>query len=78
MPRVCKRPVCYLALSPNACAVALGIRPEQIREAINNELLPVHCIGAKRKILVTDLENWVRTSWPAPKSKKRRKVPDHA
>jgi hypothetical protein len=77
MPRVATRPVCYLALSPNASAVALGIRPEQIREAIDAKLLPVHRIGAKTKILVTDLENWVR-SWPAPKSKKRRKVPEHA
>lgn len=70
MPRVTKNPQVYLALSPAAVASALDIRADEVSAAINDGLLPVFVMGIKRRILVADIERWVR-SWPQPK----RKVP---
>jgi hypothetical protein len=76
MPRISKRPILYLALSPAAVANALCIRDDEVAEAIESGTLPVHVKGIKRRILIADVEQWVR-SWPAPKQRKPRKVPDH-
>jgi excisionase family DNA binding protein len=69
MPRVTKNPVVYLALSPAAVATALGIRADEVADAINNGLLPLFMMGIKRRILVADVERWVRT-WPNPKEER--------
>jgi hypothetical protein len=58
-----------LALSPAATATALGIRPDQVAQAVRDGLLPVHRIGAKTKIWVGDIEKWFR-SFPAPAAKR--------
>lgn len=70
MPRVTKNPQVYLALSPAAVATALDIRADEVATAINDGLLPVFVMGIKRRILVADVERWVRV-WKQPK----RKVP---
>jgi hypothetical protein len=77
MPRVSTRPTILLALSPNATATALGIRPEEAQRAIRDGLLPVYRMGVKSKILTADIETWVR-SWPKPMKRgpyKKRIVP---
>jgi hypothetical protein len=74
MPRHTKNPAVYLALSPAATATALGIRPDQVADAIEKELLPVFMIGIKRRILVSHIERWV-LSWPKPRPRKKRKMP---
>jgi len=71
MPRVTKSPVVYLALSPAATATALGIRADEVADAINSGALPVFVRGIKRRILTSDIEKWVR-SWPQIKPKKDR------
>jgi hypothetical protein len=63
-----------LAVSANATADALAISRRVVASAILNGALPVHCIGTKHRILTSDIEAWVR-SWPAPKSKRKRKIP---
>jgi hypothetical protein len=40
MGRKTKNPIVLLALSPAATATALAIRPDEVKEAIDNELLP--------------------------------------
>jgi hypothetical protein len=70
MPRVTQSPKLYLALSPAAVATALGVRPEIVKDAIAKEILPVYVNGIKRRILVSDVEAWVR-SWPKAVAKKR-------
>jgi len=75
MPRVTKNPEMFLALSPAATATALSIRPDEVADAIKSGALgPVFMMGIKRRILVADVERWVR-SWPQPK---KRKVPSDA
>jgi hypothetical protein len=76
MPRVSKNPLVFLALSPAGVATALGIRPDEVKDAIDAKLLPVFVKGIKHRILVADIERWVR-SWPQPTKRKytKRKVP---
>jgi hypothetical protein len=71
MPRVTKHPDVFLALSPAATATALGIRPDEVADAIDDGSLPVFVKGIKRRILTADIEQWVR-SWPQIKPKKER------
>jgi hypothetical protein len=73
MPRVTKNPVVLLALSPAATATALCIQPSQVYDAIEKGKLQIFQIGIKRRILVSDIEAWVR-SWPKPARKKRKVV----
>ena len=73
MPRVTKHPVVFVALSPAACATALGILPQEIADAIESGDLPVFVKGIRRRILVSHLERWVLT-WPQPPKRKRRKA----
>jgi hypothetical protein len=72
MPRISERPSMYLALSPAGVANALGIRPDEVKKAIDANLLPVHVMGIKRRILGADIEAWVR-SWPKPTKRVYRK-----
>jgi hypothetical protein len=72
MPRVSKTPLVFLALSPAGVATALGIRPDEVKDAIEKELLPVFVKGIKHRILVADVERWVR-SWPKPTKRRYRK-----
>jgi len=71
MPRVTKNPQVYLALSPAAVATALGIRPDEVADAINSGALPVHVMGLKRRVHVSDIERWFR-SWKQIEPKKDR------
>lgn len=71
MPRQTKHPKVFLALSPAAVATALCIAPRKVYEAIADEKLPVFVNGLSRRILVSDLEHWVR-SWPQIKPKRKR------
>jgi hypothetical protein len=78
MPRQRKHPHVFLALSPSACADAIGVSYDHvILPAISSgELGPVYVRGAKRRILVSDLEAWLREIWlPAgPQAQNKRKV----
>ena len=72
MPRPTKHPAVFLALSPAATATALGISPAQIAAAIAAGDLIVRACGTKRRILVADIEHWVRRSWKPAKQPKRK------
>ena len=75
MPRVTKNPIVLLALSPAATATALGIRADEVAAGIASGALPVYVRGLKRRILVSDVEAFVR-SWPKPtKRKYKRRAP---
>lgn len=52
-----------VALSPQACADALDIRYQKIRDAIDASVLPAFKHGNQIRILVSDLEEWVRRHW---------------
>jgi predicted regulator of Ras-like GTPase activity (Roadblock/LC7/MglB family) len=68
MPRAIKN-VVILAMSPTACAQALGLSETVVQAAIaNGDLGPVYIKGAKHRLLVSDIEKWVR-SWKTKKSK---------
>ena len=69
-----KNRIVFLALSPTACATALGLNYDRvISPAIASGALgPVYAIGAKRRLLVIDIERFVR-SFPQQSKPKRRK-----
>jgi excisionase family DNA binding protein len=78
MPRKTKTVVVILALSPAGAATALGVQPRDIYEAIEADVLPVYGIGIKRRILVSDLEAWVRSKpQPAKRKPRKRKAQSH-
>ena len=70
MPRNTTPPTVLLALSPHDSARALGIAYQRVHYAILSGDLTVYALGAKRRILTSQLEAWVKT-WPvvARKSK---------
>jgi hypothetical protein len=73
MARKVLHPICYLALSPQQTAVALGVKNERIYDAIlSGKLGPVFQLGCARRILVTDIERWVRDNWSRAKPAKRK------
>jgi hypothetical protein len=65
MPRRTKNPVVFLALSPNALAVAFGIAPRNIYAAIAAGQLEVRSLPGTvaRRVLVADAEKWFRKFW---------------
>ena len=69
MPRMTKTPQVFLALSPAAVATALGVRADEVATAINSGALPVHVMGLKRRVHVSDIERWFR-SWKQIEPKK--------
>ncbi len=71
MPRATARPLCYLALSPNACAVALGLHIDRVLEAVRDGKLHIRVSHKKHRILISEIEKWVR-SWPEHKLAKRK------
>jgi hypothetical protein len=78
MPRQTKSPIMLLALSPAGVATALGIRPDEVADAIRAGLLPVYVQGIKRRVLCSDVEAWVKTcantshDEPAPTRARKR------
>jgi hypothetical protein len=63
MPRHNKSRLFPIALSPARAAQALDLRPDQIAAMIRTGL-PVHKVGAKRRILVKDIYHFIRRNWP--------------
>jgi len=61
--RPLKRTLYPCAVSPNEAAAVLGIRAEQIKEAVRMGALPVYQLGTKRRVLIDDLVAWVRATW---------------
>lgn len=68
MPRNTTLPEAILALSPSATARALGIRPERVREAIDEGHLVVRQIGVRKRIAVSEIMTWFE-SFPQSKRK---------
>jgi hypothetical protein len=67
-----KNPVLILALSPDAAANSLGIRPEKVAQAIDSGALIVRTCGVKRRIAVFGtggIQEWFE-SWPQAKRKR--------
>jgi hypothetical protein len=58
-----KSPFAVVALSPKACADALDIRAEKIRDAITAGDLPAFKNGTQVRVLIVDLNSWVRDHW---------------
>jgi len=50
-----------IALSPAQASEALQIQPEEVTAAIKTGKLVAYPIGARRRVLVVDLVEWVRT-----------------
>jgi len=78
MPRQRKHPRVFIALSPSACADACQISYPTILSAISAGELPVRTYtqGNARRILVSDLEAWLRTYWTSGGAKPKRKSPN--
>jgi hypothetical protein len=75
MPRITKRPVCFIALSPAAIATAIGVKPQIVYDAIlSGELGPVYQRGLARRILISNAEQWMRDTWKKAKPKAARKT----
>jgi hypothetical protein len=67
-------PKVLIALSPNTICNALEyIHPEVIRGALDSGELPSYRIGVKTRVLVSDLENWIRSK-PQPNKKRDPKT----
>jgi Helix-turn-helix domain len=60
MPRERRTSPFPIAVSAARAADSLGIRPEQIQEAITRGELPCYSKGVRRRVLVADLTEWVR------------------
>jgi hypothetical protein len=63
MPRIRKKPMWPIALSPAAAAECLGIPRQTVMDAVKNLELQVFQKGLARRILTLDLEKWVRETW---------------
>ncbi len=50
-----------VALSPTQAAECMGLRRDQIADAIRSGDLPCYRLGVKRRILVESLVAWVKT-----------------
>lgn len=73
MPRAHKLPTPIIALSPARCAAAIGVNYESVilPAIMCGELGPVYQRGAKRRILIRDLEEWIRTLWLSTPAKRK-------
>jgi hypothetical protein len=76
MPRVHKLPTPIIALSPARCAAAIGANYERciLPAILAGELGPVYTLGLKRRILVRDLEAWMRLYWLITPIQKRKRA----
>jgi hypothetical protein len=72
MPRITKRPVCFVALSPAALATAIGVQPRVVYDAILIGEFPLYQRGMARRILISDAESWIRTTWRKAKPKRQK------
>lgn len=60
-----------IALSINAAADALMVRPEEVRDLIAVSGIPVFQLNMRRRVLVADLVEAIRKHWPRVESKKK-------
>ncbi|MFC4918887.1 MULTISPECIES: helix-turn-helix domain-containing protein [Bradyrhizobium] len=60
-----------IAVSQEAAADLLGIDRRKIAQAVKSRELISHQNGAAVRLLVSDIEQWVR-SWPEPQSRRAR------
>lgn len=67
MPRRTKSPLYPIALSANALAQCLDIHSRKVYAAIKDGALPVYENGKSRRILVSDVVDWVRTWKRSPR-----------
>jgi hypothetical protein len=74
MPRKHVLPTPIIALSPARCAAAIGADYDDVilPAILRGELGPVYRHGVKRRILVRDLEQYIRDYWPATPTQKRK------
>lgn len=56
-----KKPLPILAGSPWAVCAMLGVRDDDIRPAIKSGALKVYKLGLRRRIVVADAVEWLRT-----------------
>jgi hypothetical protein len=63
MPRERRTSLFPVAVSPARAADALGIRAEEINEAIKHGELHCYVKGIRRRVLIADLVEWVRHYW---------------
>jgi excisionase family DNA binding protein len=74
MPRIPKRRLHAIACSPAEAANQIGIGVHKVQRAIREGLLPCYQLGLKRRVLVVELIEWVRT-WPKAEIRKcQRKI----
>jgi hypothetical protein len=70
-----KQPICYLALTVNAASTALGCKPEFLRaEILAGRLGPLYKHGVSTKLLVSDIEHYVRTYWKHAAPRKTKTI----
>ena len=63
MPRERRTTLFPIAVSPAMAADALGIRAEQIQDAITRGELHCYVKGVRKRVLIADLVEWVRNYW---------------
>jgi hypothetical protein len=64
MPRAFRRrPPAMLAASPALVAAALGLRQQEISDAIKRGELKVYQVGARRRLFVLDALRWARRTF---------------
>jgi hypothetical protein len=70
--RLKKLPVPMICASPAMIASLCDLLPADIQRAVALGDIPVHCIGVRRRILLTDATAWIKS---LPSTMKRR-TPD--
>lgn len=63
MPRARLKRLYPIALSVDALAEALGVHRRLLLAAVRAGELPVYQLGTKRRVLVCDAVEYVRTYW---------------
>ncbi|MGY2983825.1 helix-turn-helix domain-containing protein [Bradyrhizobium sp. USDA 4508] len=71
------RPEITIALSPRSVADAIGLSRDVVEQAIKSAELPVFSVGTKHRILVSDVESFIRRQkLVQPRSRKQRGATD--
>jgi hypothetical protein len=73
MPRKPKNPTLFIAISPEMAATAIGKPVAFVHAEVLAGRIPVYQNGLARRIIVSDLESYIRDHWQRAKPRRSRK-----
>lgn len=64
MPRQHVNSVPVVSASPAMVAAMLNVQPRDLADAVAKGQITVYTRGTRRRIILEDALNWMRTTWP--------------